>query len=41
MTVAVETARETALHDGVTYVFCGAHCRSRFETDPARYLIVA
>ena len=31
MTVAVATAREQLERDGVTYYFCGAHCRRRFE----------
>lgn len=38
MTVAIEGARETAVHDGVTYYFCGGHCRRRFEADPAGFL---
>jgi xanthine dehydrogenase accessory factor len=38
MTVAVAGARETAVHDGVTYFFCNPGCRARFEADPARYL---
>jgi xanthine dehydrogenase accessory factor len=38
MEVVVDTARETAEHDGETYYFCGAGCRSRFEADPERYL---
>lgn len=38
MTVAVEGARETAVHDGVTYYFCHAGCRQRFEARPTRYL---
>jgi xanthine dehydrogenase accessory factor len=38
MTVAVEGARETAVHDGVTYFFCGAHCRHQFEAEPARFV---
>ena len=38
MTVAVEGARETAAHDGVTYYFCNPACRQRFEADPAPYL---
>lgn len=38
MSVAVEGARETAVHEGVTYYFCNAGCRQRFEVDPARYL---
>jgi YHS domain-containing protein len=27
--------------DGRTYYFCGPGCRSRFEGDPARYLVPA
>jgi xanthine dehydrogenase accessory factor len=38
MTVAVEGAKETAVHDGVTFYFCGGHCRRRFEADPASFL---
>jgi xanthine dehydrogenase accessory factor len=30
MAVAVATAKEMAERDGVTYYFCGAHCRRRF-----------
>jgi xanthine dehydrogenase accessory factor len=41
MTVAIAGARETAVHEGRTYYFCGAGCRSRFEADPARYLATA
>jgi xanthine dehydrogenase accessory factor len=41
MTVAIAGARETAVHDGRTYYFCGAGCRARFEADPARYLAPA
>ena len=41
MTVAIAGARETFVHDGRTYYFCGPGCRSRFEADPARYLAVA
>jgi xanthine dehydrogenase accessory factor len=37
MTVAIEGAKEAAVHDGITYYFCGAHCRHRFEADPARF----
>jgi xanthine dehydrogenase accessory factor len=40
MEVAVDGAKETAVHEGTTYVFCGAGCRSRFEADPTRYLQV-
>ena len=40
MEVVVDTARETAVHDGETYYFCGAGCRSRFEADPERYVSV-
>jgi xanthine dehydrogenase accessory factor len=38
MTVAVDGARETAVHEGVTYYFCNRGCRQRFEADPTRYL---
>jgi xanthine dehydrogenase accessory factor len=31
MTVAIATAREKLELDGVTYYFCGAHCRKTFE----------
>ena len=41
MTVSIAGARETAVHDGRTYYFCGASCRTRFEADPARYLATA
>jgi Cu+-exporting ATPase len=41
MTVAVAGARETAVHEGRTYYFCGSGCRSRFEGDPPRYLATA
>jgi xanthine dehydrogenase accessory factor len=38
MTVAVSGARETTVLDGVTFYFCCAGCRQRFESDPASYL---
>jgi len=38
MEVTVDGAKETAVHDGTTYYFCCAGCRSRFENDPAPYL---
>lgn len=38
MEVAVGTARESAVHDGRTFVFCCSGCRSRFEADAARYV---
>jgi xanthine dehydrogenase accessory factor len=31
MTVAVTTATETAERNGVTYYFCGPHCRKKFQ----------
>ncbi len=37
MTVTVEGARDTVVRDGVTYVFCSAHCRHRFEAEPDRF----
>jgi len=41
MTVSIAGAREIAVHEGRTYYFCGAGCRTRFEADPARYLATA
>jgi xanthine dehydrogenase accessory factor len=38
MEVAVGAAKETAVHEGQTFFFCGSGCRSRFEADAARYL---
>ncbi len=38
MTVSIAGATETAVHEGVTYYFCGYGCRSRFEQDAARYV---
>jgi xanthine dehydrogenase accessory factor len=38
MIVSTEGARETTVHDGVTYTFCGPSCRERFEADPARFV---
>jgi xanthine dehydrogenase accessory factor len=37
MTVVAGTG-ERAVHDGVTYWFCGAGCRRRFKAEPTRYL---
>jgi xanthine dehydrogenase accessory factor len=39
MTV-VAGSGEHAVHEGVTYWFCGAGCRRRFEEEPTRYLSV-
>jgi xanthine dehydrogenase accessory factor len=40
MEVVIDMAKETAVHEGRTYFFCGAGCRSRFEAEPTRYLAV-
>ncbi|HUC59757.1 MAG TPA: XdhC family protein [Streptosporangiaceae bacterium] len=37
MTVDAVPATLRAEHDGLTYYFCGAGCRSAFESDPASY----
>ncbi|HXV58326.1 MAG TPA: XdhC family protein [Gaiellaceae bacterium] len=37
MTVAVAAAAGTLDHEGVTVVFCSAHCQERFEAEPERY----
>ena len=31
MSVAIAGAQHTLEHDGMTYYFCGAHCRRKFE----------
>ena len=36
MTVAVAAAKETSVRDGITYYFCSAHCRKRFEAETAQ-----
>jgi xanthine dehydrogenase accessory factor len=33
MTVAVAATKEKVSRDGVTYYFCGPHCRQRFEME--------
>ncbi|MBS0268776.1 MAG: heavy metal translocating P-type ATPase [Proteobacteria bacterium] len=38
MTVDPSTAKHSAEHDGKTYYFCAAGCRTKFVADPARYL---
>jgi xanthine dehydrogenase accessory factor len=38
MTVVVRAGSERVVVDGVTYHFCCAGCRTRFEADPARYI---
>jgi xanthine dehydrogenase accessory factor len=37
MTVPATAASLPLAHDGVTYYFCSANCRRRFEQDPAAY----
>jgi xanthine dehydrogenase accessory factor len=41
MTVSIAGTRETVVHEGRTYYFCGSGCRGRFEAEPARYLTTA
>jgi Cu+-exporting ATPase len=38
MTVDAATAKHHAPFDGVAHHFCSAHCKSRFEADPVRYV---
>ena len=40
MEVAVDGAKETAVHEGLTYYFCASGCRSRFEAEPTQYVAV-
>jgi xanthine dehydrogenase accessory factor len=41
MTVAVEGAAAVIEHEGVTVVFCSAHCRAQFEAEPERFSLRA
>ncbi|WP_420853220.1 heavy metal translocating P-type ATPase [Stella humosa] len=41
MTVDPATARHQADHDGRTFYFCGAGCRTKFMADPGKYLAPA
>ena len=38
MTVAVGSGEAPVVHEGVSYHFCCAGCRSRFEAEPSRYV---
>jgi xanthine dehydrogenase accessory factor len=38
MTVTVEGAKATALHEGTAFYFCSPDCRARFVQEPAAYL---
>jgi Cu+-exporting ATPase len=38
MSVDPATAKHRAEHDGHSYFFCGAGCRTKFVADPAKYL---
>ena len=38
MTVTVETAKHTAEHDGETFYFCSAGCKTKFDARPAVFL---
>ena len=38
MSVEPGAAAGTAAHGGSIYYFCSAHCKSAFESDPAKYL---
>ncbi|AMV17429.1 heavy metal translocating P-type ATPase [Planctomyces sp. SH-PL14] len=38
MTVAPESAAETAVHKGQTFHFCSTGCYTKFRADPERYL---
>jgi xanthine dehydrogenase accessory factor len=38
MTVAVQAAKATTLHEGTVYHFCSPDCRARFVAEPSRYL---
>jgi len=37
MTVDPQATPHRAIHSGIAYYFCCAHCREKFEREPARY----
>jgi len=39
MTVDRHSTPNRSVHDGVTYHFCSAHCKKRFDADPERYIV--
>ena len=41
MDVTIATAKHTAEHDGASFYFCHAGCRTKFLADPQRYLAPA
>jgi len=41
MTVQVKTAKHIAEHNHQNYYFCGAGCKTKFVTNPAKYLDVS
>ena len=38
MTVKIEGAKNSTVHDGETYYFCNPKCLAKFTAEPARYL---
>jgi Cu+-exporting ATPase len=38
MSVTIATAKNVLEHEGTTYYFCGAGCRTKFAADPNKYL---
>jgi len=38
MTVKIDGARNTTVHDGETYYFCNPKCLAKFTAEPTRYL---
>jgi Cu+-exporting ATPase len=38
MSVRIDGAPHTSVHEGTTYYFCAKGCRLDFEEDPQRYL---
>jgi Cu+-exporting ATPase len=41
MKVDPKKTAHRALHEGETYVFCSAGCRTKFEAEPGKYLNAA
>lgn len=38
MTIDKDQAAGTSVHNGTTYYFCAASCKTRFDANPSAYL---
>ena len=37
MMVNEKSTKFTSVHEGMTFYFCSAHCKSTFDADPHKY----